>query len=173
MPFCPNCKTEYIDGTQNCDICGNPLIAELPDPETEQAYEGEDSVFLTSVDSGMEAEMLNARLVSCRIPCYMKPHDSHGILRVYMGPSNLGADVYVPSSLLEKAKAAIDQPNEDTGSGAGNGISPEERIPAQPEIETPKKPWSTLLTILVIILVLAAFFTLDGLLDFMRKLFGY
>jgi hypothetical protein len=34
MPYCPNCLTEYVGGTSECEDCGIPLLPGSP-PETE------------------------------------------------------------------------------------------------------------------------------------------
>ena len=30
MPFCPNCRTEYVGGAKRCADCGAELTGELP-----------------------------------------------------------------------------------------------------------------------------------------------
>lgn len=32
MPYCPNCLTEYVGGTRECEDCGIPLLAGSPPP---------------------------------------------------------------------------------------------------------------------------------------------
>jgi hypothetical protein len=39
MPYCPQCKTEYVAGTTQCEDCGVPLQAGMP---TEQAADAEE-----------------------------------------------------------------------------------------------------------------------------------
>ena len=34
MPYCPNCLTEYVDGTRECEDCSVPLVPGSP-PEVE------------------------------------------------------------------------------------------------------------------------------------------
>lgn len=31
MPFCPQCKNEFVEGTTICEDCGVSLVAELPE----------------------------------------------------------------------------------------------------------------------------------------------
>jgi hypothetical protein len=171
MPWCPKCKAEYTDGTQFCADCGCPLTYHPPQDEPETPYVEDTPAFLTSVENGLDGEMLQARLESAGIPCYMKRHDNDGLLRVYMGPSNIGADFYVPTKLLEKAKVAIGQ-EPQPGENESGELQPSSVTPGA-ENAPSKKPWSSILTAIVILLVLIGFFSLDALLDFIRKLFGY
>jgi hypothetical protein len=163
MPFCPKCRIEYIDGTDKCDVCGGALTDTLPDEAPDGAARDDTPAFLISVDSAVEAEMLNARLSSAHIPCYVRPHDSSGVLRVYMGGDNLGSDFYVPSGLLEAARAAADIP------GPADGASAQ----APHAVSGKKDRKGTVLAIIGIIVVRAAVFARDALLGYIRSAFGY
>lgn len=37
MPFCRNCRSEYIEGTLTCEDCGERLVERLPEPASEPA----------------------------------------------------------------------------------------------------------------------------------------
>jgi hypothetical protein len=174
MPWCPNCQKEVDNSEVACPDCG----AALTDRSQEESVTETDDVpaFLTSVDDGISAEMLKARLTSAGIPCMLKPHRSGGFLRIYMAPNNLGADFFVPSRLLLNAREAIDLNTEDSV----ESISTDEiSAPAQTDTDSaaqePSKGgiWGNLLVIAGIALVLIAFFSLDALLDYIRKLMGY
>jgi hypothetical protein len=156
MPFCPKCRTEYIEGTEKCEKCGSTLTDSLPEQDEPVGK----PVFLASTDTGVETDMLGARLESAGIPCYIKPHDSDGILQVYMGENNLGADFFVPEDCLEQARAAADLPEEKSGASA----------PLQPHGK--KSVRGTIITIIAIVLILIAFFLLDALLGQIRGAFG-
>ena len=39
MPFCPECKTEYKEGIAECADCRVPLVASLPEPESQELEE--------------------------------------------------------------------------------------------------------------------------------------
>jgi hypothetical protein len=208
MPVCPKCNKKYKAGTEICKYCGCMLGGNLPEEKPEEDYVDDAPAFLTSADSGVAVDMLKARLTSAGIQSvYLKPHGHGDLLKVYMGSLYFGADIYVPSKMLEKAKIAIDLEPEDS--------QPEELQPEEPQLEddendepgdgesapvsaetgaddfeTPedalidkrqsapgepagKKLKGRVITIAVIILVLAAYFLFDGLLDFFRKLLGY
>ncbi len=32
MPFCPECRSEYLEGTETCEDCGVDLVAQLVEP---------------------------------------------------------------------------------------------------------------------------------------------
>lgn len=64
MPFCPNCKYEYVNGIDKCPDCGAELVNELP-PEIILNEADWVVVYTTSFD--YEAEMLKGNLESAGI----------------------------------------------------------------------------------------------------------
>lgn len=169
MARCPKCDNEYTDKEEICPHCGTILT----DSADKQPDPADEPVFFASMPNGLETEMFKARLESAQIPFYVRPHRSKGLLRVYMGPSNLGADFYVSASRLEEAKAAIYLENEEGAASQGpENDEPPVQLPAE-EDKTPKqKLWLNLLTLLAIVLALVAFFSFDALLQLIRKLLG-
>jgi len=67
-----------------------------------------DIAFLTTADSVISADMIEAMLRDNDIPV-LKKHRGAGLhLKIVFGSTNFGIDMYVPSDLLEKAKELID-----------------------------------------------------------------
>lgn len=64
MPFCPNCKYEYINGITKCPDCGEDLVAELP---SEVVLNEADWVVVYTTSFDYEAEMLKDNLESAGI----------------------------------------------------------------------------------------------------------
>ncbi len=64
-------------------------------------------VFLTTVTNGIEADVIEALLRSNNIPLLKKYKEAGAYLDIYMGSTNMGIDLYVPSNMLEQAKELI------------------------------------------------------------------
>jgi hypothetical protein len=134
MPWCPNCKTEYLEGIKKCPSCGVELSSELPSELMEQvpaswSYEGEDDnpewpldkdgapvppVLLTKVlgfqiDYDMKLSLLRA----FKIPCVYSFPGAGPLVKVLFGFSGTGMDIYVPETMLEDAKNIISAEAED------------------------------------------------------------
>ncbi len=85
-------------------------------------------IYLTTAAGSFEAETLEALLRSNGIPVLKKYREAGAYLEIYMGVSNFGVDIYVPSSMYERAKEILesepqyeqdtqqqDYPEEDSG----------------------------------------------------------
>ncbi len=64
-------------------------------------------VYLTTATNSLEAETLEALLQANKIPVLKKFREAGAYLEIYMGTSNFGVDIYVPSDLLEEAQDII------------------------------------------------------------------
>lgn len=71
--------------------------------------------FLTSASSIYEAEIIEGLLNTNNIPVLKKVNNADGYLSIYMGATNCGVDLFVPSKLLEEAKDIISANKEIEG----------------------------------------------------------
>ncbi|MBS7402453.1 MAG: hypothetical protein ACI3UZ_06485 [Oscillospiraceae bacterium] len=128
--WCPNCKTEYENGIEACSDCGAALVRERPREKAGWACSfpgsamknwplGEDGkpeqaallTHCTCLD--MEDEMLINMLLAYGIPA-VKQYPQNGQLgKVVLGISGDGADIFVPKSMLEDAKAIVGGGSDD------------------------------------------------------------
>ncbi len=106
MPWCPKCKTEYREQFQRCSDCETELVDELPDELTadKPRKEYDTEAFLVSAGSGMQADILESKLKFYGIPVMRKYRENGGYLKIYMGVTPFGIDLYVPSGLLADAR---------------------------------------------------------------------
>lgn len=171
MPWCPKCKTEYVEGTEICPDCGGPLRGEKPREEfPRDGWVDDEPALLISTDDRLDSEMLEGSLRSAGIPFLAKNHNDAGFMRVYMGGSWTGSDYYVPSRQLEKARQMIpgapSEESEDAGSPLSSG-----RSQSMPE-EKPRRA-GTIIVALIAALALFGYFCFEALLNFLRKAFGF
>lgn len=72
MPYCPNCLTEYVGGTRECEDCGVPLLAGSPPKVGNEAETGEGpgkefgDWFRSLVGAGPEDEDPKVKIVRLR-----------------------------------------------------------------------------------------------------------
>ncbi len=109
MPWCPNCKVEYLKGFNMCSDCQVELVDEL-EPET--FIDLGPPAYLTRAANEIEASIIESLLTSNGIPTLLKHRSVGAYLSIYMGMSSYGVDICVPESLLEEAQALIDDRSE-------------------------------------------------------------
>ena len=70
MPFCPECRSEYVEEIKTCPDCQVELVDELPSEAG-----GVNWVLLKPVGSELEGYMLKGVLESCEIDVYLRSID--------------------------------------------------------------------------------------------------
>ena len=96
-----------MEGFKECIDCNSELVDELV-AEAENCEDEDHAEYLTTVVGSIEADMLESLLKANRIPVLRKDRETGGYMTIYMGLSNFGVDMYVPSKLLDKAKELIE-----------------------------------------------------------------
>jgi hypothetical protein len=71
MPYCPECLTEYVEGTRECDDCGAALVPGSPPPEEAKGSEAGSGEaiggwFRSLVGAGPERDDPDAKMVRVR-----------------------------------------------------------------------------------------------------------
>jgi hypothetical protein len=112
MPWCPNCRTEYIEGFNTCSDCNCELV-DILEPIIKEEIIYDKEAFLITVNNGIEADLIESILNANNIPVLKKFKGAGAYLKLYMGMAIFGVDIYVPSNLLDEAKNLIESRPED------------------------------------------------------------
>jgi len=114
MPFCPNCRAEYIEGVDTCPDCQVELVDELP-PKEEPEYL--DLVELEKVPDEVSGVMMKGILVNNGIFAILKSAK----IPWYDGIGSTWSTYYwgiilVPKEDLEKSRRILNEYIESLGS---------------------------------------------------------
>jgi ribosomal protein L40E len=104
MPYCPNCRVEYVDGIAKCSDCDVPLVAELPPSVEDGPAADEEMAVLVEGRGAVETRMIAAELEAAEIP-YVLTGDEVGAVMVYAAQD---AKILVPRGHLEEAKRILE-----------------------------------------------------------------
>ncbi|MDU4960992.1 MAG: DUF2007 domain-containing protein [Sporomusaceae bacterium] len=107
MPWCPNCGVEYRQGYKTCIDCKLDLVSE-PRPMEETNDDDAGEAHLLSLTDPLMADMIEALLISNKIPVLKMFRQAGGYLNLYMGTTAFGVDLYVPAKLLEEAREIVE-----------------------------------------------------------------
>ena len=107
MPFCPECREEYVEGTHVCPDCHAELIDALP-PEGE--VEMVDWQILQGVPNEVVGCILKGVLESCNIKVYLRSltiPGYNGIIGSWF--KSYWGELLVPRDYLEEAREIVDE----------------------------------------------------------------
>ena len=108
MPFCPNCRFEYVPEITSCPDCGAELVAELPSFDDLPA--DAEWTKLAPLPGMIYAKMVTEVLDERGIPNYIQSLFGSGGLGVISGGDFAGADarIWVPVAFQEEAQRIQD-----------------------------------------------------------------
>lgn len=108
MPFCPNCKSEYIEGITACSECHVPLVDELA-VATREADVEEKFALLHTFPSIVYAEMIKEALEKRGIACLMKSDMLTSAYGSKGGGVFSKVRIYVPENRLKESDEIMNQ----------------------------------------------------------------
>jgi len=105
MPYCPKCRSEFMEGIKKCGECLEKLVEKLPDETVWEVAH-----ICTHED---EACLIQGFLEGMGVPCVIESK------RFHAEPVNLGItseiELHVPHNKLEEASKLIKERNEKKG----------------------------------------------------------
>ncbi len=109
MPFCPNCRYEYLPEVEKCPDCGSGLVNELPGITID--YKDVKWVALKPLSGIVYAKMVTEVLDQRGIPNYIQSLFGSGGLGQVSGAGFTGASakIFVPDEHLKEAADIQDE----------------------------------------------------------------
>ncbi len=156
MPWCPKCR-RFQEEDDLCAYCWVETVPELG-PEAETPESKTQEVLLVTVSDEYEADLIQALLESHDILTLRKYRESGQYLKVYMGVTRLGIDIYVLENQLQEAMELINSEiAESSGTCDENGINEKTRL-QEDKLEfrrqmAQKLTWVILIPLLIGILI--------------------
>jgi len=170
MPRCPSCAAKVKKDDAVCPACGAVL--------NKETGTGDKEAFLISVNRDFESKIVEGCLRSAGIPFMIKTHGGpEGFVRYDTDYESLGADFYVPSKLLEKAKQALPPDLAIQAGASGESVeNTDEDVPhpISEEVQKPEDPKKTFIAV-ILFLILAALVVagVDTVMNLIRAALGY
>jgi hypothetical protein len=108
MPYCPQCQTEYVEGTDRCADCNVTLVDALPVPDTDAPTPGTQFVALRSYPSLIHAEMVAAALADAGIERMVRSNEMFGAGTGLGSLAPTRVEIWVPADKLDAARDIAD-----------------------------------------------------------------
>lgn len=70
-------------------------------------------ILVTEAVNDIEADVIQSILESEGIPSLKKYNEAGGYLKIYMGMTNFGIEIYVPEEMKEKAEAILNADHDE------------------------------------------------------------
>jgi len=109
VPFCPQCRYEYIEGIQRCPDCQVELVAELPPPPAfPPVDEGVRLVTIYSTYDPFEADLLRVRLREAGLYCWLQSTGSSRLYHFLTDPIHVQVAEFQEAQARQVLEESID-----------------------------------------------------------------
>jgi len=128
--FCPICKGEYIEGITFCPECRVDLVDELiKEHGKDKVMEIIDPVAIKFASDQIEAELVMNMLRNNDIQCFSKCREAGDYMKIVVGYSAYGEDIYVDKADYRKAMELLDLISAPSELSDEEVVETNERVP--------------------------------------------